>query len=366
MSNDTETDDPSTGAGTDAEQSDDHLTTEGDVDDAGTASGSDGAESEASTTASTDEGDTESGNSQETPAHDDTVQDGAQETAQDSEPQGDADDDRLGVDVIEDRSDDDPMAFDDENAGDKPPDSAFGTPDSGAIDSGSETGLNVEEPADEQDDEQELGEDLGSTLDQELIRDDYDPEEEEDLLGGLDIETTDKISVPDRLVDQVIGQDEARDIIIKAAKQRRHVMMIGPPGTGKSMLAKAMSQLLPKEELQDVLVYHNPDDGNAPKVRTVPAGKGDQIIDAHKEEAQKRNQMRLFLMLIIVAVIIGYTIFTPTNILLGLIAAIAVYFLFRYTSRNSDSMVPNMIVDNSWRDSQGEQGRAVRRRDQHP
>jgi len=64
-------------------------------------------------------------------------------------------------------------------------------------------------------------------------------------------------------------------VIIKAAKQRRHVMMIGSPGTGKSMLAKAMSELLPKEELQDVLVYHNPDDGNKPKVRTVP-GKGDR------------------------------------------------------------------------------------------
>jgi len=51
-------------------------------------------------------------------------------------------------------------------------------------------------------------------------------------------------------------------------------MMIGSPGTGKSMLAKAMSQLLPKEDLQDVLVYHNPDDGNEPKVRNRPCGEG--------------------------------------------------------------------------------------------
>ncbi len=188
---------------------------------------------------------------------------------------------------------------------------------------------------------------LGQEVPDRLIRDDFDPETEDDLLGGLDIESTSEIPIPDRLVDQVIGQDQARDIVVKAAKQRRHVMMIGSPGTGKSMLAKAMSQLLPKEELQDVLVYHNPDDGNEPKVRTVPAGKGNQIVEAHKEEANKRNQMRMFLMLIIVAIILGYTLLTAASILLGIIAAVVVYFLFRYTQRSSDAMIPNMIVDNA-------------------
>jgi Lon-like ATP-dependent protease len=167
---------------------------------------------------------------------------------------------------------------------------------------------------------------------------------EDDLLGGLQIDHTGEIEVPDRLVDQVIGQDQARDIVKKAAKQRRHVMMIGSPGTGKSMLAKAMSELLPKEDLQDILVYHNPDDGNAPKVRTVPSGKGDQIIEAHKEEARKRNQMRSFLMWIIIAIVLGYAILTQ-RLLIGLVAAAAVYLVFRYSNRGSDSMIPNLIVN---------------------
>ncbi|MFB6137740.1 MAG: ATP-binding protein, partial [Halobacteriaceae archaeon] len=128
-------------------------------------------------------------------------------------------------------------------------------------------------------------EDLGSEVGGDLEVD--EEAAEDDLLGGLRLDSTADVSVPDRLVDQVIGQDEARDIIKKAAKQHRHVMMIGSPGTGKSMLAKSMSQLLPNEELQDVLVYHNPDDGNEPKIRTVPAGKGEQIVEAHKEEARK-------------------------------------------------------------------------------
>jgi Lon-like ATP-dependent protease len=170
-------------------------------------------------------------------------------------------------------------------------------------------------------------------------------EEETGLLGGLDITSTSDIEVPDRLVDQVIGQDHARDVIKKAAKQRRHVMMIGSPGTGKSMLAKAMSQLLPKEELQDVLVYHNPDDGNEPKVRTVPAGKGEQIVDAHKEEARKRNQMRTFLMWIIIAIIIGYALIIQGSVLLGILAAGVIYLAFRYGSRGNDAMIPNLLVN---------------------
>jgi len=187
-------------------------------------------------------------------------------------------------------------------------------------------------------------EDLGSDVEPDIADDEA---VEEDLLGGLDIETTEEIDIPDRLVDQVIGQDHARDVVQKAAKQRRHVMMIGTPGTGKSMLAKAMSELLPKEDLQDVLVYHNPDDGNEPKVRTVPAGKGEQIIEAHKEEARKRNQMRSFLMWVIIAIVVGYALLIATRPLLGILAAGVIYLAFRYGSRGNDAMIPNLLVNHA-------------------
>ena len=188
-------------------------------------------------------------------------------------------------------------------------------------------------------------EDLGSDV--EIDAEIDEEAAEDDLLGGLQIDSTAGINVPDRLVDQVIGQEHARDVVMKAAKQRRHVMMIGSPGTGKSMLAKAMSELLPQEELQDVLVYHNPDDGNEPKVRTVPAGKGEQIVEAHKEEARKRNQMRSFLMWIIIAVVLGYALIAVGNILLGILAAGIIYLAFRYGSRGNDAMIPNLLVNNA-------------------
>ena len=59
---------------------------------------------------------------------------------------------------------------------------------------------------------------------------------------NLDIESTEDIAVPKLLIDQVIGQEQGVEIVRKAAEQRRHVMLIGDPGTGKSMLARSISE----------------------------------------------------------------------------------------------------------------------------
>ena len=86
--------------------------------------------------------------------------------------------------------------------------------------------------------------------------------------------TTEEIPIPDLMADRVIGQEEAVAVMRKAASQKRHVMLIGEPGTGKSMLANSMVEYLPKEELQDIVAYHNPEDFNEPRIRVFPAGKG--------------------------------------------------------------------------------------------
>jgi len=154
-----------------------------------------------------------------------------------------------------------------------------------------------------------------------------------------------QIEVPAKLIDQVIGQEHAVEVIRKAATQRRHVMMIGSPGTGKSMLAKAMAELLPKEELQDILVYPNSDDPNNPIIRTVAAGRGKQIVAAHKIEAKKKIQFRNTLLLILIIGIIGYA-FITYQWLMGVIAAAFVFIALRYTMPREEAMVPKLLVSN--------------------
>ncbi len=170
---------------------------------------------------------------------------------------------------------------------------------------------------------------------------------QEDLCGGLEFKTTADIEVPTKLIDQVIGQEHAVEVIKKAASQRRHVMMIGTPGTGKSMLAKAMAELLPKEELQDVLIYHNPEDSNNPKVRVVPAGKGKQIVNAHRMEAQKNSQLRNLIIVVAMLAILGFAWFYMRDqFMWAILVVLVLLFLIRYITPKETVITPKLLVTN--------------------
>jgi Lon-like ATP-dependent protease len=160
----------------------------------------------------------------------------------------------------------------------------------------------------------------------------------------LPYQTTANVEVPARLLDQVIGQDDAVEVAKKAALQKRHMMLIGEPGTGKSMLARAMVDFLPKEQLQDILAYPNSDDPNEPKIRVVPAGKGKEIVAAQKLEAATRKEQRTLIFIAIAAVILGVAawivIATPTHdpmaILVALLIVVFIYAIIRFSQGRSE------------------------------
>ncbi|MCJ2520293.1 MAG: ATP-dependent protease LonB [Candidatus Thermoplasmatota archaeon] len=175
----------------------------------------------------------------------------------------------------------------------------------------------------------------------------------DDWIETQTFESTADIKIPERLVDEVIGQEEAVEVARKAADQKRHVMLIGDPGTGKSMLARAMSELLPAEELQDIIVYHNPEDVNEPKIRVIPAGKGKEIVHAHKAEAMKRKEQRTSMMTTIIVVIVLMSallafLIKPPNpmvLLFGILVAAIIFMATRYTGNRQDMLVvPKLLV----------------------
>jgi Lon-like ATP-dependent protease len=118
----------------------------------------------------------------------------------------------------------------------------------------------------------------------------------------LKSDSTSDIKIPKRLIDQVVGQEEAVEVIKKAAQQRRHVLLIGEPGTGKSMLGIALAELLPMEKLVDILAFPNPNDENMPLIRTIPAGHGRELVAKAKIQSMymmKHQNIILFVIVII-------------------------------------------------------------------
>ena len=96
--------------------------------------------------------------------------------------------------------------------------------------------------------------------------------------------STAEIPIPKDPLAQVIGQDEAVKIAKVAASQKRHLLLVGPPGTGKSMLAQAMALHLPKPT-EEIAILHNPEQPERPfvEVRNVnQVRKEEKIAEALK------------------------------------------------------------------------------------
>ncbi len=187
--------------------------------------------------------------------------------------------------------------------------------------------------------------------------DDIVGESIDEWIQTVDFTSTDDVPIPNRLVDQVIGQEAGSVVIKKAAEQRRHMLMIGDPGTGKSMLARSMTDLLPKDALEDLLVYPNEDDENEPRVRSVPAGRGDRIVKLQKESLRTQRE-RSQKMLLIAFAAVGFLLVIATlqsgDILTLLFGGFLLMFGYMFIrgrlGSGDDSRIPKVLVKHESKD----------------
>ncbi|MFB6355973.1 MAG: ATP-binding protein [bacterium] len=171
----------------------------------------------------------------------------------------------------------------------------------------------------------------------------------------FDFETTAEIDVPDQLIDQVIGQDKGREIIRLAAHQKRFVMLMGEPGTGKSMLGAALSELLPSGDLKDVIAYPNPEDPNVPHIEQVPAGEGEQRIEQAKQQQKHKETAMNFLFWLAIGAVAITTLYLAMSAetggwyyyIGGMVGVGVLFYLRRFFSFQSDATVPKLLISNS-------------------
>jgi ATP-dependent Lon protease len=181
----------------------------------------------------------------------------------------------------------------------------------------------------------------------------------------MKFKTTADIKFPKTIIEQVIGQGDAVEVIKKAAQQRRHVLLIGEPGTGKSMLGLGLAESLPKEKLVDVLSFDNPNDENTPLIRTVPAGQGRTLVAKSRVQniGSIKNQSLIMMILLFIALLVPYWIWRTNFFELGETAnaiiysasmvtfiIIAISFIFSISMGKkmgaAKPKVPKVIVDN--------------------
>jgi Lon-like ATP-dependent protease len=148
-----------------------------------------------------------------------------------------------------------------------------------------------------------------------------------ECMFSVKFKTTDELPSPSpRLIDQIIGQDEALKIVLSAIKNKRHALLLGDPGVGKSMMVKAVGDLIEKSASDfkpyTIIAKSNPKNFEKPIVELIDGDYKEEV------EATKPNMIKnppsfitLILFMIVFTIISTYIMKgLPEEKMLGVIA----------------------------------------------
>jgi lon-related putative ATP-dependent protease len=165
--------------------------------------------------------------------------------------------------------------------------------------------------------------------------------------------TTGEIPIPERLIDQVIGQERAVEIVRLAARQRRSILLLGEPGTGKSMLGRAMTEWISSIPSVDVLLFPQRQDSYTLSVQTVPAGEGRAIVLRSGKGSRQQQMARRFLLGLLMATLFVVSAFfswkekEPLYLGMGLSLGMLLFWIGGRASQTQPGTGPRLLIDRS-------------------
>ncbi len=99
--------------------------------------------------------------------------------------------------------------------------------------------------------------------------------------------STEHLPLPDDPIDIVKGQHEAKEVLRGVIEKRHNAILIGPPGCGKSLLAKTVAEHYAKQnanrvKLYDQLLVRNLENEFEPQVLLLPTPTGKDFASDYK------------------------------------------------------------------------------------
>ncbi len=175
-----------------------------------------------------------------------------------------------------------------------------------------------------------------------------------DWVAREGIVDTGRVELPELLIDEVIGQEEAVEVAKKAARQGRNLLLLGDPGTGKSMIAKAMAQILPDRELEEVALFPNVKDANQPLVKTYKGGEGRAEVGEFARLARRRTRVFAALEWLLMGALMAAGIYALVALggfpglmlmLMCLLISVIFFSVARQVQVKANKLIPNMLIE---------------------